>query len=1060
MSLLDRVRGAISSPVSSIFNGGRNEATRKWTTNSKENTAFRHNSAKLLSATATIPDADTSIYFLLGGTSSAFRFAPPGTGITMQPGECLLVEINAECSGDAQVAVLVIEFDQEGHRIDTKRAKPGEGLFYTSGAGVDRILVCVRCFDQGKVDIHSLKVRCGPHLMADLTQAALGPDLEVKGRSDGIAHAAMGKGSGALVIWPRSAKRICVSNVPAGNVVLSITHEDRLIAAHRKGLIARIGLIGEPMNVELAAAMGLATGDDGRAFSYMGGGRGKDGIIRQNLTFHVPSATSILAIELATPFERLVNINDVKLSRPSRRKSDDDGSVFAKEVHGWLDRTPEAQEAGFILYADINLNVVDGSSIWLSSMASILCGLGPCILVARSTPDSDIVLSNIEQSENLILVTPASLGLSRDELSVSDACIILRRLDDMLPAVRNIVIRGSAAADHLLETRQFRDRAFVYLTDFYSVRDDGLHVTLEREAQARTAVTHAAMILTQTQAIAEKLEEITGRDFDYCDVPPAIPDFELTVREAHGAGKDGPIRIGYAGKINPHWGISELLDWAQTFKAEGIELELDIVANKISNRSNGKTVPQFRERILQQMQMLGARHHASLNREQSMSLMADMDFVWCWRPPELEEHTLELSTKLVEMAAYDARCICYPNAANMEALGEGYPYFARDIDDIRQILKSDREPPAGLAAKLKSKHSLVTIRQRLQKTAFNPTDEDSGHRICFAGHDFKFVDPYMSYLKARGFEVRRDVWGWGEPVEIGKSRECQEWGETIFCEWGLANAVWHSQNLAPGKRLIIRAHLQEVNERARKFGYQINIDAVERVIFVSQRVREQAIELFGWPEEKTTVIPNFVLTDEYQFHPRPKDEIIRLGMVGIVPERKRFDRAVDLLKVLIERGHQAELQIKGPRPETLDFMHAPGRREELAYYREVYARIDSDPGLAGRVTFAPWGNDVADWYTGIDHILSCSDFESFHYALADGVLTGCHPLVWPWEEAETIYTSDWIVQDAEEAARRIEAFRAKIETDRLGILQANREFVAQRYGHETVFRALDQCCFG
>jgi glycosyltransferase involved in cell wall biosynthesis len=179
-------------------------------------------------------------------------------------------------------------------------------------------------------------------------------------------------------------------------------------------------------------------------------------------------------------------------------------------------------------------------------------------------------------------------------------------------------------------------------------------------------------------------------------------------------------------------------------------------------------------------------------------------------------------------------------------------------------------------------------------------------------------------------------------------------------------------------------------------------------------------------------------------------------MVGIVPERKRFDRAVDLLIELQRRGHNAELHIKGPRPETLQFMRGASRKAELDYYKQVYEKIESSPAISGAVHFSPWGNDVSSWYSKIDHILSCSDFESFHYALADGVLAGCHPLVWPWEEAERIYTAEWIVEGTASAADRIEAFHYLNHQDKLHLLRRNRDIVEQRYGHQHIFRILKE----
>jgi len=510
-------------------------------------------------------------------------------------------------------------------------------------------------------------------------------------------------------------------------------------------------------------------------------------------------------------------------------------------------------------------------------------------------------------------------------------------------------------------------------------------------------------------------------------------------------------------KNNSRWGVIELLEWVEKLRNEGIGVELHIVADKISNGPDPEYM-DLQTTIVQRMSQLNAHHYKDLNRSAAMDMMARMDFVWCWRPSIIEDNTLELSTKLVEMVAAGARCICYPNQLNSDALGNRYPFFIKDVDQFRKLLLTHRwsRPSRRVIEGLRKKHSLTYVTSSLSGELLPQRAPSNSTRISIASHDFKFVDPYVSHLKATGHEVVRDDWEWGAAINLRRSRDCHDWAQIIFCEWGLANAVWHSNNRGPGKRVFIRAHLQEINQRARKFGYSINIDNVEKVIFVSQRVRDCAVKMFGWAESKTVVVPNFVLTDEYRLVRRDLDETIRLGVVGIVPQRKRFDRAVDTLMELRRRDYQAELFIKGPRPETLDYMDAPGRKTELDYYQEIYRRIELDLTISQRVHFDPWANDVALWYRKVDHILSCSDFESFHYALADGVLTGCHPVVWPWEEAATIYTADWIVGDSREAADRIVAFRALSKSKRSVRQAVNRELVAKRYGHNKIFCELDE----
>ena len=986
-------------------------------------------------------------YYTLYGPPGGFDALAEGDGLDISLGDALAVSLDAEVEGETECSAMILEYNPAGERINTIRAASGQPLFYHPRPGVRRVLVAVRCFGAGKAHIRSASARLIPGYFETVAADRFGA-------SDGSEAiiARVGRRTRPFMLSPNAHRHIVFAEVPAGDWQIEIAHEDRYILQNRSSLIGRIALSEEPPANGLAARLGMAECSRGHAYSYLGGGR-KGEVVTQAFAFTLATAQRAVALELSLPIERSVNVNSVLLRRPPPAKGNSverDRALDRGIVQLLAERT-ELDAARSVLYADINLNVVDGSSIWLSSMASVLCSLGKCILVAKVDPETEIVLGNVQDRENLIVVGPADLGLS-GKFAVRDAAYVIGALDDHLPHVRDVVVRGLDAAAELTSTRKFRDRLRVYLTDFYTIGENGLETSDAQRKKAAQAVTHAATVLTQTPEIAERLTMLTSVDFKASAMPPCIPD-DLYPAQLPPI-ENRPIRIGYAGKINPRWGITELLDWTRQLRLTGEDVELHVVANKIS--PGGET--GFVKKIEEAFAELGVVHHADFDRARSMELMATMDYVWCWRPEELEEHTLELSTKLVEMVANGARCICYPSAINRSLLGDDYPFFVRWVADLRTVLKSVAKVDPALAERTRARHALSGVRDRLAGEVFAQV-QGQGHaspRICFAGHDMKFIESYVSRLKVQGYEIRHDYCGWGNIADEARSRSFADWADIVFCEWGLGNAVWHSQNLPDGKRLVIRCHLQEVGERARSFGSQIDIARVDTVIFVSASVRDQAVALFGWPAEKTIVIPNFVLDDEYAFHPRRHDEVIRLGMVGIVPQRKRFDRAVDLAIELARRGHPTSLRIKGPRPETLDFMRAPTRVDELAYYRDVYDRAKGLEALGGKLSFEPWGNDVSSWYRGVDHILSCSDFESFHYALADGVLSGCHPLVWPWSEADTIYAPDWIVNDVQEAADRLLAFRASDEDVQREQLLRNRDLVRNRYGFTNVFAQLDE----
>ena len=98
------------------------------------------------------------------------------------------------------------------------------------------------------------------------------------------------------------------------------------------------------------------------------------------------------------------------------------------------------------------------------------------------------------------------------------------------------------------------------------------------------------------------------------------------------------------------------------------------------------------------------------------------------------------------------------------------------------------------------------------------------------------------------------------------------------------------------------------------------------------------------------------------------------------------------------------------------------RREEMAYHDEQMRRIEEDPLLRGAVHFegyTPERSELERWYRGMGAVLSVSDFESFHYTLADGPLAGSVPLALSWPGADRLFPGEWLHTDTQGMAESI-----------------------------------------
>jgi glycosyltransferase involved in cell wall biosynthesis/spore maturation protein CgeB len=290
----------------------------------------------------------------------------------------------------------------------------------------------------------------------------------------------------------------------------------------------------------------------------------------------------------------------------------------------------------------------------------------------------------------------------------------------------------------------------------------------------------------------------------------------------------------------------------------------------------------------------------------------------------------------------------------------------------------------------------------------------SAKRVLVAGHDLKFAYGIIEGLEAAGHEVLIDQWDGHSGHDERHSRELLAKADVIFCEWTLGNAEWYSHRKQPHQRLVTRLHLQEINTKYLENLHGSNIDAM---IFVGQNIADIAIRDFGIETNKAHVIPNYVEIEALALQ-KPPGARWNLGLVGTVPQRKRLDLALDVLRLLRKEDKRYKLFVKGKRAEEFEWM-VRDRPTELEYYREQYLRVEIDPLLKGAVHFEGQGNNMSEWYQNIGHVISVSDFESFHLTLADGAASRALPSSLAWAGADQIYPAEWLSASVIEMAERI-----------------------------------------
>lgn len=290
-------------------------------------------------------------------------------------------------------------------------------------------------------------------------------------------------------------------------------------------------------------------------------------------------------------------------------------------------------------------------------------------------------------------------------------------------------------------------------------------------------------------------------------------------------------------------------------------------------------------------------------------------------------------------------------------------------------------------------------------------------KVLVSGHDQKFWYPLQAQLEATGlFEFKEDRWTGHDQHDPLKTLELMEWADIIVAEWTLGNAVFCAKHKKPHQRLVTRFHAQEIRTH---YPAHLEKQKVDSYVFVGPHLLEQAVEKFSIAREKTQLIYNFVDVERFSL-PKFGNEMFNLGMIGIVPAQKRLDLALDVLEELGRYDSRYMLHIKGPQPASYDWLWA--RDKEKAYYEQAYERINSTD-LRYKVVFDPPGADVNHWLNKIGFILSPSDAESFHMALAEGMASRAIPIPWKRDGVDKIFSPVQLFDSPVVAAKFIELMR-------------------------------------
>ena len=250
--------------------------------------------------------------------------------------------------------------------------------------------------------------------------------------------------------------------------------------------------------------------------------------------------------------------------------------------------------------------------------------------------------------------------------------------------------------------------------------------------------------------------------------------------------------------------------------------------------------------------------------------------------------------------------------------------------------------------------------------------------------------------------------------------------DVVFCEW--ASELLAAASCFPKAcPLVTRLHRYELYQWAD----QVNWDAVDRVILVSQAKRREFATRFPAHAAKAVVIPEAVSLS--RFRSRIKPFAGDIGILCHLTPRKRVYELILAFADLIRLDDGFHLHIGG------------GRHARFGDYYAALHDLVRGLGLEGHVTFYGHVAQPEEWYRRIDIFISNSSSEGLQVSPLEAIASGCYCLSHRWAGAEEMLPTENLFYTDQELIDRILSYAQLSQPQREEAIAALQAIVRDRF---------------
>lgn len=334
-----------------------------------------------------------------------------------------------------------------------------------------------------------------------------------------------------------------------------------------------------------------------------------------------------------------------------------------------------------LLYSPANLNTMDGSSIWVQSVAETLSvGRDVDVVLPLKAPERRGLISDAIRTLDRVEVIPPERFKRRvgpSGLTLEEVLDWIERLDSDRP-FDAFLLRSFDVCIAASRRKRFRGRLW------------SAYVLEPERAESPTYLAEMASIVEASEYIACQSDEMRGLFETLVPagrgrtilLPPAIP--------ASAPRAEPSIvvpRLIYAGKFHPFYPVPALIDSFIGLRERHPALQFHIVGDKIWRTRDDDQYARELERRLSGTD--GLAWHGAMSRGSVAELLAQGGIamsVWDYRHGS-RMNDLVVSTKLLDYCAAGVPVVLNRTFAQEAILGIDYPLFVAGHEEVSDLVE-------------------------------------------------------------------------------------------------------------------------------------------------------------------------------------------------------------------------------------------------------------------------------------------------------------------------------------------------------------------------------------